>query len=161
VQGQNIGDNQQITQYFGIPLELKTYRKQFCVPLLTSIHELAPVMAEFREAHEDLWARQKLFFQSGSYQKRINPIFKTAHERAAVAGSELSIDPDGQKVMDAFVAYLKAQDDYVQAVIKPMSKFPTWYFNKADISTLDELAEKTNEKLSALEEAIRLFVNLP
>jgi hypothetical protein len=69
--------------------------------------------------------------------------------------------PDGQKVMDAFVAYLKAQDDYVQAIIKPMSKFPTWYFNKADTSILDELAIKANDKLSSLEEEIRIFVNLP
>ncbi len=142
-------------------LELKAQRKQFCVPLLSSIHELAPEVAELRKAHDNLWARQKFFFQAGSYLNRINRLFETTRERAARAGSELSIDPAGQKVMDAVLAYLKAQDDYVQAIIKPMSKFHTRSFSKADISTLDELAEKANDKLTALEEAIRTFVDSP
>ena len=142
-------------------LELKAYRKQFCVPLLSSIHELAPIVAELRKAHDDLWARQKYFFQAGSKLKRINRVFETAYERAARAGSELSIDPAGQEAMDAFIAYLKAQDDYVQAIIKPMSKVHTRPFNKADISTLDELAKKANDKLTVLEEAIRTFVDSP
>ncbi len=82
-----------------------------------------------------------------------------ANERAAVAGSELSIDPAGRKAMDAFVAYLKAQDDYVQAMIKPMRKFHTSFFGKTDISVLDELAEKADDKLTALEEAISIYVD--
>jgi hypothetical protein len=142
-------------------LELKAQRKQFCVPLLISIHELAPVMAELRKAHDDLWARQELIFQADSYLKRVNPLFKTVHERAAVAGSELSIDPAGQKVMDAYVAYLKAQDEYVQAMIQPLRKLHTRFFGKADISVLDELAKKADDKLTALEEAVRIYVDLP
>lgn len=140
-------------------LELKVHRRQFCVALLSVIHELAPELAELRKAHDDLRTRQKLIFRSGSYVKRINRLFETARERIAIAGSELSIDPAGQKVMDAFLGYLKAQNDYVQAIIKPISKFPTWYFNKADISTLDELAGKANDKLTVLEDAIRIFVD--
>ncbi len=33
--------------------ELKAQRKQFCVPLLISIHEFAPVKAELRKAHDN------------------------------------------------------------------------------------------------------------
>ncbi len=153
--------------------ELKAQRKQFCVPLLISIHEFAPVKAELRKAHDNLWVRQGLIFQPASFRKRINSLEKAANERAAVAGSELSIDPAGRKVMDAFVAYLKAQDeyvqamikplkaqdDYVQAMIKPMRKFHTSFFGKTDISVLDELAEKADDKLTALEEAVRIYVD--
>jgi hypothetical protein len=116
-------------------------------------------MAEFRKAHDDLWARQGFIFQADSHVKRINSLVKTANERAAVAGSELSIDPAGQKVMDAFVAYLKAQDDYVQAMIQPLRKVHTRFFGKTDISVLDELAKKRDDKLTALEEAIRIYVD--
>jgi len=42
-------------------LELKAYRKQFYVPLLSSIHELAPEAADLRNTHDNLWARQKYF----------------------------------------------------------------------------------------------------
>ena len=142
-------------------LELKAQRRQFCVPLLVSIHELAPVMAELRKAHDDLWARQELIFQADSYLKRVNPLFKATHGRAAVAGSELSIDLAGQKVMDAYVAYLKAQDEYVQAMLHPLRKVHTRFFGKADISVLDELAKKANDKLTALEEAVRVYVDSP
>ena len=114
-----------------------------------------------RKAHDNLWARQKLIFQADSYLKRVNPLFKTMHERAAVAGSELSIDPAGQKVMDAYVAYLKAQDDYVQAILQPLRKLHTRIFGKNDISVLDELEKKANDKLTALEEAIRIYVDTP
>lgn len=139
-------------------LELKAYRQQFCVPLLSSIHELAPVIAELRHAHDSLWARQKLFSKPKSLVKRLNRLFETANQRAAHAGSELSIDPDGQKVMDAFMACLKAKHDYMHAMTKPMAKFPTWFYNKADSSTLDALAQKANDKLTALEDAIRIFL---
>lgn len=142
-------------------LELKAQRKQFCVPILLSIHELAPVMAELRKAHDDLWARQELIFQAKSYLKRVNPLFKTAHERAAMAGSELSIDLAGQKVMDAYIAYLKTQNEYVQAMLQPLRKVQTRFFGKTDRSILDELAKKGDEKLTALEEAVRLYVESP
>src|SRR5260370_35264456 len=41
-------------------LELKAQRKQFCVPLLTSIHELSPLMAEFGNFHDDLLSRKQV-----------------------------------------------------------------------------------------------------
>ena len=63
--------------------------------------------------------------------------------------------------MDAFVAYLKAQDDYVQAMIKPLRKLHTRFFGKTDISVLDELAKKADDKLTALEEAVRIYVDSP
>src|SRR5260370_7227678 len=142
-------------------LELKAQRKQFCVPLLTSIHEFAPVMAEFRKLHDDLWARQQLFWfrsRAKSYQQRLDALFATANERAAVAGSELSIDPAGRKVKDAFTAYLEAQRDYIQAITKPMHTFPNYFFDKADANALDELAKKADEQFTALEEAVSCYV---
>jgi hypothetical protein len=128
---------------------------------LTSVHEFAPLAAEFRKLHDELWARQQLFWSQTkkSYQQRLNAFFATANERAAVAGSELSIDPAGQTVRDAFVAYLKAQDTYAKAITKPMLTFPGYFFAKADTSALDELAKKADEKFTALEEAVRLYVN--
>lgn len=139
--------------------ELKAQRKQFCAPLLTSLQEFVPVMAELRKAHDDLWVRQGLIFQPDSSVKRMNSLVKTAHERAAVAGSELSIDPAGRKVMDAWVAYLKAQGEYVQAILQPLRKVHTRFFGKTDRSVLDELAKKAESKLTALEEAVRLYVD--
>src|SRR6266849_6811714 len=70
--------------------ELQERRRQICVPLLTSLHEFAPVIAELRKALDDLWVRQGLilqsglFFQSDSWVKRMNALVKTANERAAV-----------------------------------------------------------------------------
>src|SRR5713226_1400417 len=103
-------------------LELQERRRQICVPLLTSVHEFAPVVAEFRKLHDELWARQQLFWSQSkkSYQQRLDAFFATANERAAVAGSELSIDPAGQKAKDAFTAYLEAQRDYTQAITRPL-----------------------------------------
>ncbi len=140
---------------------LKAQRKQFCVPLLISIHESAPLMAKLRNAHDNLWARQELVFQADSYVKQVNATSKTMQERAAVAGSELSIDPAGQKVMDALIAYWTAQDEYVQAMLQPLRKVQTRFFGKTDRSVLDELAKKGDEKLTALEEAVRLYVESP
>ena len=141
--------------------EVKAQRKQFCVPILISIHELAPIRAKLRKAHDNLWARQELNFQAGSYVKQVNALFKTAQERAAVAGSELSIDPAGREVMDALIVYWTAQDEYVQAMLQPLRKVHTRFFGKTDTKVLDELAKKGDEKLTALEEAIRLYVNSP
>jgi len=141
--------------------EVKAQRKQFCVPVLISIHELAPIRAKLRKAHDNLWARQELIFQAGSYVKQVNALFKTAQERAAVAGSELSIDPAGREVMDALIVYWTAQDEYVQAMLQPLRKVHTRFFGKTDTKVLDELAKKGDEKLTALEEAIRLYVNSP
>jgi hypothetical protein len=140
---------------------LKTQRKQFCVPILISIHEYAPLKAELRNAHDDLWARQKLVFQADSYVKQVNATFKTTQERAAVIGSELSIDLAGQKVMDSLMAYFKAQDEYLQAILRPLRKVQTRFFGKTDSHVLDELAKKGDEKLTVLEEAIRLYIESP
>ncbi len=93
--------------------------------------------------------------------KQVNALFKTAQERAAVAGSELSIDPAGREVMDALIVYWTAQDEYVQAMLQPLRKVHTRFFGKTDTKVLDELAKKGDEKLTALEEAIRLYVNSP
>lgn len=118
-------------------------------------------MAMLRNAHDNLWARQELVFKADKYVKQANATFKTMQERAAVAGSELSIDPAGQKVVDAFIAYWAAQDEYVQAMLQPLRKVQTRFFGKTDRIVLDELAKKGDEKLIALEEAVRLYVESP
>ena len=111
--------------------EVKAQRKQFCVPVLISIHEFAPLTAKLREAHDNLWTRQKFIFQADSYVKPVNALSKTAHERAAVAGSELSIDPAGREVMDALIVYFRAQDQYIQAMLQPLRKisYPLFWKN--------------------------------
>ena len=60
-----------------------------------------------------------------------------------------------------YVAYLKAQDDYVQAIIQPLRKLHTSFFGKTDINILDELAKKADGKLTVFEEAIRIYVDSP
>jgi hypothetical protein len=140
-------------------LEIKAYRREFCVALLSAIHELAPEVAEWRKVHDDLRARAIYFLPAHSNRKRMERRIEAAHEKFARAGSELSIDPAGQKVKDALIAYLNAQNDYVQAICKPMSTFPDRHFKKTDTATLDGLAEKANDKLTALEEAIRIFLD--
>ncbi|HEY4036235.1 MAG TPA: toll/interleukin-1 receptor domain-containing protein [Ktedonobacteraceae bacterium] len=139
--------------------EIKEQRRQFCVPLLTSLHELAPSVAQLREAHDNLWIRRKFLLQGSKYAEQVNALGKKAQERAARAGSELSIDPEGKKVSDALLEYLKAKDEYVQAMLQPLRKVHTNLFGKTDIRVLDELAKIGDDKLTALEEAIRLYVN--
>ena len=68
-------------------LELRTQRKQFCVPLLISIHELAPVMAELRKAHDNLWARQELIFRADSYLKRVSRCHKISVAKMTMSNS--------------------------------------------------------------------------
>ena len=139
--------------------EIKTQRKQFCVPVLISIHEFAPLVATLREAHDNLWARQKIIFQADSYVKQINAVSKKANERAAVAGSELSIDPAGRAVMDALVEYLTAQNEYIQVILQPLRKIYTRFFGKTGKKIVDRLAKRADEKLTALEDAIRLYLD--
>src|SRR5258708_16008794 len=134
-------------------LELQERRRQICVPLLTSVHEFAPVVAEFRKLHDELWARQQLFWSQSkkSYQQRLDAFFATANERAAVAGSELSIDPAGQKAKDAFTAYLEAQRDYIQAITRPLRTFTRYFFAKSDPILLPELPNtQTNMFISLI-----------
>ena len=162
--GQVVGENNQVVQNFHLPFErnrqdVEARRRQFCVPILTSIHELAPPLAKLREVHDNLWERPKFFLQGWKYAKEANALSKKAHERFALAGSELSIDPEGQKVMDAMVECLKAKDEYVQAMLHPLRKVHTHFFGKTDAKVLDELAKRGDDKLTVLEEAIRLYVN--
>jgi hypothetical protein len=54
--------------------------------------------------------------------KKINAQFQSIHNKVTLAGSELSIDPNGKGVMDAFVAYMQAQNAYIQEIIKPIKR---------------------------------------
>lgn len=164
--GQVVGENNQITQNFHLPLDEKhrqyieaTRRRQFCVPILTYIRLMASPLAKLRKAHDNLRERPGYFIQGVRYAREVDALTNNAQERFAVAGSELSIDPDGKQVMDALTECLRAKDAYVQAILQPLSKVQTHFFGKADIKVLDELARISDDKLTALEEAIRLYIN--
>lgn len=158
--GQVVGDHNQVVQNFHPPFaEIEARRRQFCVPILTSIHEIAPPIAKLREAHDNLWERQKFILKGRRYEQQVNALKNKSHERFALAGSELAIDPDGKRVMDAIVECLKAKDEYVQAMLQPLRKFHTRIFGKTDAKVLDELAKRGDDKLTALEEAIRVYIN--
>ena len=158
--GQVVGDNNQVVQNFHPPFaEIEARRRQFCIPILTSVHELAPPLAKLREAHDNLWERQKFILEGRRYEQQVNALKNKSQERFALAGSELSIDPDGKRVMDAMVECLKAKQEYVQAILLPLSKFHTRFFGKTDIKVLDELSKRADDKLTALEEAIRVYIH--
>jgi hypothetical protein len=60
---------------------------------------------------------------------------------------------------DALTVYWAAQDEYLQAMLQPLRKVHTRFFGKTERKVLDELARKGDEKLTALEEAVRLYVD--
>lgn len=144
--------------------ERNAQRKQICLPLLTSLHEFVPLVATFRQLHDDLWARQRFFWLPAvrrRFRHRLDAFFTTTIPKAAATGSALSIDPDGQGALAAFVAYLKAQETYIQAITAPMRIFPNYFFVKADTQMLDGLAKQADEQFIALEDALRFYVNTP
>jgi len=137
---------------------LQEQRRETCLRLLTSIRELVQIVAEYRQAHDNLWVRQGIFFNSRQHVKKINAQFQSIHNKLALAGSELSIDPNGKGVMDAFVAYMQAQNRYIQEIMKPMKRPLTFPFGKTDIAVLDALSKKADEQLSVLEKVVQDFI---
>lgn len=137
---------------------LQEQRRETCLRLLVSIRELVLIVAEYRQAHDSLWARQKMFFNSRQHVKKINAQFQSIQHKLALAGSELSLDPNGQGVMDAFVGYLQAQSRYVQEIIRPMKCPLTFAFGKTDTAFLDTLVAQANEQLSVLEKVALDFI---
>ena len=95
---------------------LQEQRRKTCLRLLTSIRKLVPMIAEYRQAHDNLWLRLKRGFNSRQHVRRINTQFHSIQNELALAGSELSIDPNGKDVIDAFVAYWQAQARYFQEI---------------------------------------------
>ena len=139
-------------------LRLQEQRREACLRLLTAIHELVPIIAEYRQMHDNLWTRAKMAFNSRQHVRKINAQFQPIQQKLALAGSELSIDPNGKGVIDAFVAYMQAQNRYFQAIIKPMRSSLTFAFGKGDIAVLDVLAQQANEQLSVLEKVAQDFI---
>ena len=137
---------------------LQEQRREACLRLLTAVHELVPIIAEYRQMHDNLWTRAKMAFNSRQHVRKVNTQFQPIHQKLALAGSELSIDPNGKSVIDAFVAYMQAQNRYFQAIIKPMRSPLTFAFGKADATVLDALAGQANEQLSVLETVIQDFI---
>jgi hypothetical protein len=137
---------------------LQEQRIETCLRLLISIRELVLIVAEYRQAHDNLWMRLKLGLNSRQHMKRIKAQFQSIQNKLILAGSELSIDPNGKGVMDAFVAYLQAQARYIQEIIRPMTSPLTFAFGKTDTAVLDALANQANEQLSVLEKVAQDFI---
>ena len=137
---------------------LQEQRREACLRLLVSIRELVLIVAEYRQMHDNLWTRAKMAFNSRQHVRKINAQFQSIQHKLALAGSELSLDPNGQAVIDAFVAYTQAQARYIQAIIKPMKNFLTLPFGKTDTAVLDALAKQADEQLSVLEKVAQDFI---
>lgn len=137
---------------------LQEQRRETCLRLLVSIRELVLIVAESRQMHDDLWIRLKMGFNSRQHVIRIKAQFQSIQNKVALAGSELSLDPKGKGVIDAFVAYMQAQARYIQEMMKPMTNPLTFAFGKADRAVLDALAEQANERLSVLEQVAQDFI---
>ncbi len=137
---------------------LQEQRRETCLRLLISIRELVQIVAEYRQAHDNLWMRSKMAFNSRQHMKRIKAQFQSIQNKLILAGSELSIDPNGKGVMDAFIAYMQAQARYIQEIIKPMKSPLTFPFGKTDTAVLDALAKQADEQLSVLEKVAQNFI---
>src|SRR5258708_23474995 len=130
---------------------LQEQRRETCLRLLISIRELVQIVAEYRQAHDNLWMRLKMGFNSRQHMKRIKAQFQSIQNKLILVGSELSIDPNGKGVMDAFVAYMQAQARYIHEIIKPIKSPLTFAFGKTDTAVLHALAKQTYQQLSVLE----------
>lgn len=140
---------------------LQEQRRETCLRLLISIRELVQIVAEYRQAHDNLWMRLKLGFNSRQHMIRIKAQFQSIQNKLILSGSELSIDPNGKGVMDAFVAYMQAQARYIQEIIKPMKSPLTFPFGKTDTAVLDALAKQADGQLSVLEKVAQDFIQSP
>jgi TIR domain len=137
---------------------LREQRRETCLRLLISVRELVLIVAESRQMHDDLLVRLKMGFNSRQHVIEIKTQFQSIQDKIALAGSELSIDPNGKGVMDAFVAYMQAQARYIQVMMKPMTNPLTFAFGKADKAVLDAFADQANERLSVLEQVAQDFI---
>jgi hypothetical protein len=137
---------------------LQEQRREACLRILISIRKLVLIVAEYRQMHDDLWVRLARGLNSRQHVRRVTAQFQSIQDKLALAGSELSIDPNGKGVMDAFVAYMQAQARYIQEMMKPMTNPLTFAFGKADRAVLDALAEQANEQLSVLEQVAQDFI---
>jgi hypothetical protein len=137
---------------------LQEQRRETCLRILKSIRELVLIVAEYRQMHDNLWIRAKMGFTAWQHVKRIKAQFQSIQNELILAGSELSIDPNGKGVIDAFVAYMQAQARYIQEIIKPMKSPLTFAFGKADTTVLDALSRQVDEQLTILEKAAQDFI---
>lgn len=137
---------------------LQEQRRVTCLNILISIRVLVQIVTEYRQMHDDLLVRAIMAFNSKRYVKKIKAQFQSIQNKLIVAGSELSLDPDGQGVMDAFVAYLQAQARYIQEMSKPMESPLTFAFGRTDAAVLDAFVAEANEKLSVLEKIAQDFI---
>lgn len=137
---------------------LQEQRRTTCLRLLIAIRELVAIVAEYRQAHDNLGIRAKIAFNSRQHMKKIKAQFQFIQNKLILAGSELSIDPNGKGVMDAVVMYMQAQARYIQEIIKPMTSLLTFAFGKTDTAVLNALAEQADEQLSVLEKIAQDFI---
>lgn len=137
---------------------LQKQRRETCLRLLVSVREFVDIIFEYRQMHDDLLMRAKVGFTSRQHRRKIKAQFQSIESKLILAGSELSLDPNGNSVMDAFVAYMEAQARYIQAMMRPMTNPFIFPFGKANRAVLNALANQANERFSVLEKVAQEFV---
>ena len=137
---------------------LQEQRRETCLSILTSVRKLVQIITEYRQMHDNLWIRAKMGFTAWQHVKKIKAQFQSIQNKLILAGSELSIDPNGKGVMDVLVAYMQAQARYIQEMIKPMKSPFTFAFGRADTAALDALSQQADEQLTILEKVAQDFI---
>lgn len=137
---------------------LQEQRRETCLRLLVSIREFVSIVAEYRQMHDDLLMRAKIGFTSRQHKSKIKAQFQSIESKLILTGSELSLDPNGKSVLDAFVAYMQAQARYLQAMMRPMANPFIFAFGKTDTAVLDMLSKQANDQLSVLEKVSQDFI---
>jgi len=98
-------------------------------------------------------ARFSLPFNRSFVTTNANKLSERQKEMAALA-SELALNPDAADIYNAIIAWIQAVDAYGTAVTQ--HKTP---LHKADPQTLSQLDHEINEKVEALEAAVRAYIS--
>ncbi len=130
------------------------YRREICTDLLASLRDYFLAVEALRSLHDNLLERWKPFHPAQRKALRKMDAVQTVLARTA---SALSLSTEGRKVQSAAIAYLKAGNDYTQALIKPMQQ--KWgRFRKGDTQELTRLREILTQKHIELENAASHYV---
>lgn len=130
------------------------YRREICTDLLASLRDYFLAVEALRSLHDNLIERWKPFHPA---QRNALRKLDTAQAVLARTASALSLNTEGRKVQSAGIEYLRAGNDYIQALIKPMQQ--TWgRFRKGNPQELTRLREIFTQKHMELESAASLYV---
>lgn len=131
------------------------YRREICTDLLASLRDYFIALEALRDIHDNLIERWKLFHPA---QRTALGKLDASQTVLARTASALSLTAEGKKVQNAGIEYLRAGNDYIQALIKPMQQFGG-RFRKGDPQELARLREIYTQKHIELEKAASLYVS--